>query len=595
MTCIAPSLFDLAPQPAKAPPAPLAGRGIPLRHPQRQDVDALMYALESGHKHPACVAATGYGKGALIAETAGRLMPNGKVVCLVDREHLVYQLADEIERHLRIDVGRVADGKCTGLTFPVVVSTVQAMFTAGRDGRPLYEYPQFRGTRAVLADESHKFFAPCFRSVPGFFVQQCGAVVVGFTATPVASNGDRWRDFFDWTPAAPGPCMRTVGWCIDNGYLVPLRQAFIRIDLRLDELYGQLDGADDEADDGDGSRAGSSIIMDLLTDKGEQAAARFASGVVEAIGDRHSMVFTPPRTRGNPMMPAKVVASWLNAAGLPSDAVWGNRPDKAAVLARFVRGRPQALTNCSLLTEGFNAPSVSAAFICRLVKSWRLVTQMIGRAMRPAPECIADLNRLDSPDDAAARRAVIAASGKPDALIADLVGLDGKILRASAIDVLYADESQDVRDEMARRVFAKPKARPDDDAPAVNDAERDAARDALARRQSEQLAEMARRRAMRGGLPADVSITYGDGGREALPAVPVPRQQATLGERAVFVAMAVAATRYSPADAKLIADTKPRNQVRGMTWGYKKKLDKERARPNWNAARLVYPDWSPAA
>jgi superfamily II DNA or RNA helicase len=571
------------PIPAKAPPARVVGRGINLRWLQREDADALMHAIETGHNRPCCVGATGVGKGAIIAEVAGRLhRAGGKVVCLVDRAHLVHQLADEIDRHLGVTCGRVADGQAIGIHHPYVVSTVQAMYTPDAGGKPLFEYPQFESTRAVIADEAHKMFAPVFRSPIEHFIEMHGAVCVGFTATPVAANGAEWQSFFNWTPEAEGPCMRTVGWCIRNGYLVPPRQAFVSVNLDLRPLYDRLadtlvaSESDDEPDDA------AAVLLDLLSDKGEQDAARFAAGVADVIGDRRAIVFAPPRVAA-----AKLLASWLKAAGMSSDAVWGGRVDKSDVLASFKRGRPQVLSNVNILCEGFDSPTCSAVFICRLMKQWRLVAQMVGRCLRPSPSVIPALSEFDEPEQSERRRAAIAASEKPDALVADLVGIDGKVLQASALDVLYAGESDDVRREAGDIILSRKKGSPQDDVP--DEALMDAARSQLLHRQHEQLAEQARRRGMAGDISADVSVTYDDGRAVRVPKAAAPRQSATIGEKAMFVACA---TQYPIERAMDMAERFPRNQLKGMTFGMKRKLDASNTRPDWSRARKAYPEWA---
>jgi superfamily II DNA or RNA helicase len=579
-------LFSLppAPVPAPAPPSRIIGRGMRLRYSQREDVDALMYALGQGFTKPCCVGATGIGKGLIIAELVGRLRHErgGKVVCLVDRAHLVHQLADEIERHLGIVCGRVADGVKDGINRAVVCTTVQALYDCGSGDIPLYELPQFRDTKSVIGDECHKLLAPVYRSPAQHFIEQHDAVVIGFTATPVASNGQAWRDYWDWTAQAEGPCMRTAPWCIKHGYLVPPRQAFVHVNLDLKPLYERLadtlpgeDSDDEERDDA------AAVLLDLLNDKGEQDAARFAAGVADVIGEHRAVVFAPPRVAA-----AKLLASWLQATGrVTCKPVWGSLVDKGEVL-KFARlwGSPQVLVNAALLTEGWNDPDVSAVFMCRLIKNWRLVTQMVGRVLRPADAVADELSRLDGPENADTRRAVIANSAKPDALVADLVGIDGAVLQASAVDVLYADESPEHRREMGEII----RQRKPHEGERPSDELLELARSQVLTRQHEQLRAQARRRAMAGELGADVTVTYERGGAP-LPSLPTPREQATDGEKARFVAYA---TQYDVERAMSIADRFPRNQLRGMTWAAQRKAEKDGARPDWRRARQCYPEWA---
>lgn len=552
-----------------------------------------MFALEQGFKRPCCVGATGIGKGAIIAESVGRLIPNGKVVCLVDRAHLVHQLADEIERHMpKVTCGRVADGACQGIGRQVVVATVQAMYTPDRHGKPLYEYKQFDDTKAVFADECHRFFADSYRSVLEHFVNEHDAVCPLFTATPVASNGARWESFVDWTPKAEGPCMRTVGWCVRNGYLVRPTQAFVRVDLDLSSIYERLSNADPESvSDSEENEADelSGLLVNLIRDKGEKAAASFAMGICELIGKRQAIIFSPARVEA-----AKLLATWIQATGRVScEPAWGARPDKYDVINRFKSGTTQALTSVILLSDGLNTPKASFVGICRLIKEWRTITQMVGRGLRPDPSCVEELNSYDEPEQDAERRSVIANSVKPDCLVVDLKGNDGRIYQQSAIDVLFANESADVRHEMGLLTDAKTPRQPREEQEEVDIELLEEARSELLRKQNEQLNEMARKRAMAGELDANVSVTYntthGESNLVNLPDVPMPQQKATLGEQARFVAMAVG-NGMSVEQAARYASTKSRQIVRGWTNSESKKLGDKK--PNWNAARRALPSWA---
>jgi hypothetical protein len=72
----------------------------------------------------------------------------------------------------------------------------------------------------------------------------------------------------------------------------------------------------------------------------------------------------------------------------------------------------QVLTNCMVLTEGFDAPHTSCVVIARPTKSPGLYCQMAGRALRLSPE-----------------------TGKSDALILDVVGASTRHKLASIIDL----------------------------------------------------------------------------------------------------------------------------------------------------------------
>jgi DNA repair protein RadD len=54
-------------------------------------------------------------------------------------------------------------------------------------------------------------------------------------------------------------------------------------------------------------------------------------------------------------------------------------------MAALAAGEINVITNCSLISEGFDAPAVGALLIMRPTQSLALHLQMIGRALRTAP------------------------------------------------------------------------------------------------------------------------------------------------------------------------------------------------------------------
>lgn len=577
------NLFNLPAPEIRAPHLPQLGHGFNLSWCQMEDVDTLSEAIRQGYHKPACVGATGYGKGPMIAETAMRMLAAmGPGIVLVDKANLVGQLADAIEHHSGFSVGRVCDGVAVGLERSIVVSTVQAMYTKDRSGKPLYTVKQLTERRWVVVDEAHKFFAPCFRAVPEHFVEENGARVILFTATPVAANGDDWRSFADWTAADPGPCNRTIQWCVDNGLLVPMRQAYIATRADVSKVYDRLEavsGDDDREDDGDEL---ANVLVEMLTNRDERAACEFASAVTAAIGDSRAMIFSPPKVEA-----LKLLSAWLKHS-VSCDAVWGARPNKGDILASFRRGYPQALASVNMLCEGADFPDVSKGFIFRVIRNnWRLSTQIAGRVVRLHPSIQDEIRRLDGPENAAKRRALIANSPKPEAIIYDLVGHDGRAPQSTVVEVLAGDQSEDVKRAMGEvlltRAAASHKTGEKVDKELIDEAAKK-----LEARQNDELAEHARKRAMVGDMAADVTVSF-DSPAVSLPSAPSAKHSATLGEKARYVALAV---NYDLETAKRHADTFPRNQLRGMTASAQKRLTKDNGRPDWGRARRAYPEWA---
>jgi hypothetical protein len=75
-------------------------------------------------------------------------------------------------------------------------------------------------------------------------------------------------------------------------------------------------------------------------------------------------------------------------AGIRSAAVWGEMPrdDRRRILSQFSKGEIAVLTNCNLLTEGFDEPRIDCILMARPTKSKLLYAQMVGRGTRIHPE-----------------------------------------------------------------------------------------------------------------------------------------------------------------------------------------------------------------
>ena len=73
-------------------------------------------------------------------------------------------------------------------------------------------------------------------------------------------------------------------------------------------------------------------------------------------------------------------------AGVRAEHVDGTTPidERAAILARLATGEIEVVTNCMVLTEGFDLPDIGCIILARPTKKMGLYRQMIGRGLRPA-------------------------------------------------------------------------------------------------------------------------------------------------------------------------------------------------------------------
>ena len=74
-------------------------------------------------------------------------------------------------------------------------------------------------------------------------------------------------------------------------------------------------------------------------------------------------------------------------SGVRAEHLDGSTPklERDAILARLASGETEVVTNCNVLTEGWDCPAVSCIVLARPTKQLELFRQMAGRGLRPAP------------------------------------------------------------------------------------------------------------------------------------------------------------------------------------------------------------------
>lgn len=160
-------------------------------------------SIAQGSLRPLVVAPTGSGKGFMICRiVAGALANNRRVVFGVNRRSLVFDLSERLDR-LGIDHGIImADHWRRKPSAMVHVASVATLL--GRDRPP---------ADLFIADEAHFSVSDGWLQL---FEAYQGRPVIGFTATPIRSDGRGLGRFFDAMHVGPSVSELTA-----QGYLVP--------------------------------------------------------------------------------------------------------------------------------------------------------------------------------------------------------------------------------------------------------------------------------------------------------------------------------------------------------------------------------------
>ncbi|HUE83338.1 MAG TPA: DEAD/DEAH box helicase family protein [Pyrinomonadaceae bacterium] len=393
------------------------------------------------------VCPTGTGKTRIFSEIISRIQPTRTIV-LAHREELVAQAV----RRLWNDYAIAADVEMADFQAgegyynraPVVVSTIQTQIAGnGGYGRMKLFRPQDFGL--IVCDEAHHYTSPSFRRVLEYYKQNTDLKIVGVTATPDRADEQ-----------ALGQVFETVAFdyeildAIRDGWLVPVDQKMVNVEgldfSGIRTTAGDLNGAD------------LARVMEA-----EKNLHGIASAAIEIIGtDKRTLVFTVT------VKQAEMLSEIFNRHR-PGMSGWvcGKTPkdQRHKIFEDFSNGTTQVLVNVGVATEGYDNPAVEVIVQARPTKSRCLYAQIIGRSLRPLTGVV---DGLATPDE---RKAAIAASVKPRALVLDFVGNAGRHKLMTTADILGGRFSEEAIGRAVAKARKNGKAVRMDEA--LDEAERD--------------------------------------------------------------------------------------------------------------------------
>lgn len=334
---------------------------LDLRPYQVEAIKSITAADREGVKRPLVVHPTGTGKTVTFSHLIAQRAGIGRSVVLVHRDELAQQTVEKI--------GMVAPELATGVvkaerddvSADVVVASVQ---TASRDRRlaRLIESARTSPFGTVVVDEAHHAPAPTWTKVLtglGSF-SPYGPLTVGFTATPERDG----KSLGVWDKVVSYMSIREA---IYAGYLCGVTGQTVRTSMDLGKVRKT------RGDYADGS------LGDELENSG--AIEEIADAYVKYAAERKGVAFTPT------VETATHLAAALCERGIPAEMVSGQTPteERRAILGRLKTGQTQVVTNCAVLTEGFDEPSISCVVVARPTKFHGLYVQMVGRGTRLYP------------------------------------------------------------------------------------------------------------------------------------------------------------------------------------------------------------------
>lgn len=387
MTPAQASLFE---RPAPAPlvvPGELVGRSLRPYQIEAFSGSAQwpgIRACLTQHRSTSVILFTGGGKSSIAGQAA--IEAGGRVLFLAHLDTLVGQARAELEEI----TGQRWELEQAGWSAQArgrdnVVASVQSLMRERRLQR--FEPTAFA---LIIVDEAHHYVSKAFKKPLDYFAS---AKILALTATPKRKD-----------KKALGRYVQSVAYKmdlldgIDAGWSVGFKCG-TPVDLAVDLDAVAVSPVSGDFDQGE------------LDAKIAEVIAPAVKAAKEQCGDWPTIIWTPG------VMAAHAAAKALNAwkPGC-ARAVDGQMPkdEKRAAIAAHKNREFQFIANCGVLVEGYSDRGLVCMIDAAPTKSPLRVVQRLGRILR----ALADVDAC--PDDAEARKAAIAASGKPWAIWIDL-------------------------------------------------------------------------------------------------------------------------------------------------------------------------------
>jgi superfamily II DNA or RNA helicase len=347
------------PVPAQRPPSTPSRSAVDLRPYQRECLERIRAQYHAGKRRILISLPTGTGKTVIFAQFPSFFSMKHRLLVLAHRDELIEQAVLKFrDANPGVSIG-IEQGPQRAPKAKIVIASVQSLGRAGGGRLAGFEREDFN---LIVVDEAHHAVAPTYRRILdhfGVFDAETKKLLVGFTATPRRGDGRGLGEVFEDISYAKG-----LEEMIEARYLCRIRGWRVQTQTNLDGV--RVSG-------GDFVEANLSNAVD------NEARNRLLLRAYEKLAkDRRCIVFCAD------VQHAKDVADVFSRGGVKASAVWGDLPktERREILRKFKTGKLDVVTNCNVLTEGFDEPRVDCVLMACPTKSLLRYAQMVGRGTR---------------------------------------------------------------------------------------------------------------------------------------------------------------------------------------------------------------------
>ena len=337
--------------------SPAHAPALSLRPYQIEKIAEARVLMGQGKKSICLVAPTGAGKTFIAAHIIQSALLKGKrVLFLAHRRELIDQCAAKL-RDLGVwDYNVVLSGHphSRNPDAPVQIASIQTLIRR--------EYPP---ADLVIIDEAHHSAAGQYQTLLKNYPD---AYVLGLTATPERLDGKGLDHIFhDLLNVASVPELVDSGFLVAPQCLGPSQEAVAQLKAALAKV--KVRGGDYAEDQLGEAMDNPTLVGDIVEHWLEWGVGQ--KTIVFAANIEHS----------------KHIVSQLQAAGVAAAHLDGTMslPEREGILSGWRGTAIDVVSNCQILTEGFDYPELSCCILARPTKSVALYLQMVGRVLRTAP------------------------------------------------------------------------------------------------------------------------------------------------------------------------------------------------------------------
>lgn len=334
---------------------------LKLRPPQLASLVNTQEAYTEGLRRLLIQMPTGMGKTVVFAHLREFFGFKKKVLVLIHKEELAEQAADKLKQWNPSErIGIEMAGRSASWNDTFVVASVPTL--GKKDSKRILKFDPDEFD-AVICDEAHHAIAPSWVNVLTYFgfdpiePDPKNRLLVGVTATPNRGDGQAMGQMFDKLVYS-----YSILDAIHEGWLVDVKGIRVRSDTSLADVHTLR---------GDFKQDELAVAVD-----NEKRNALIVHSYEKHAEGRQAIAFTA--NIGH----AKNLAREFNKKGIPAAAIWGNDPERSDKQKAHRYGKLRVLTNCNVLTEGYDDPTISCIILGRPTKSQLLFIQMAGRGTR---------------------------------------------------------------------------------------------------------------------------------------------------------------------------------------------------------------------